>query len=236
MPSSGRSRYDGDTRRSLIEAGGLEFARRGYAAARIRDIADAAGVNLSAVNYHFGGKQGLYHATLADLASRALADLPPEAQDGVSGAPERALHDLVRATLSRYLGRLEVSPLSRIIAHELLDPTPAFVHVVKAVSQPQWARLLAIVRELLGPGANEDDVALAALSTASQWAFYLFGRRLFEFQFPALAADPALVERLAGHITDFSLAAIAAHRERLPGARPVPVPAGGPDARNIPSK
>ena len=52
-------------------------------------------------------------------------------------------------------------------------------------------------------------MALASLSVAGQWVFFLFGRRMFELQFPDLAGNPDLVDELADHIAAFSIAAIA---------------------------
>ncbi|QKV93116.1 TetR/AcrR family transcriptional regulator [Streptomyces sp. NA02950] len=48
------------SRRLLLEAAMDEFAEKGYAGARVQDIADRAGVNKQLINYHFGGKEGLY--------------------------------------------------------------------------------------------------------------------------------------------------------------------------------
>jgi AcrR family transcriptional regulator len=39
-----------------------DFAVKGYAAARIGDIAERAGVNKQLITYYFGGKEGLYRA------------------------------------------------------------------------------------------------------------------------------------------------------------------------------
>ena len=72
---------------------------------------------------------------------------------------------------------------------------------------------------LLGPKASEEDIALASLSITGQWVFFLFGRRMFEFQFPAMAGNPGLVDQLADHIADFSIAAIRARRAQLEGER-----------------
>ncbi|MGA8117172.1 MAG: TetR family transcriptional regulator [Actinocatenispora sp.] len=48
------------SRRLLLDAGLHEFADKGYAGARVQDIADRAGVNKQLINYYFGGKDGLY--------------------------------------------------------------------------------------------------------------------------------------------------------------------------------
>jgi AcrR family transcriptional regulator len=50
------------SRRRLLDAALDEFSEKGFAGARVRDIADRAGVNKQLVNYHFGGKEGLYLA------------------------------------------------------------------------------------------------------------------------------------------------------------------------------
>ncbi|MBW8483880.1 TetR/AcrR family transcriptional regulator [Actinomadura parmotrematis] len=58
-------RQDSDrTCRLLLDAALEEFAARGFAGARVQDIADRAGVNKQLISYHFGGKEGLYRALL----------------------------------------------------------------------------------------------------------------------------------------------------------------------------
>jgi len=48
-----------ETRRRVLVAAEKLFAERGIEGVSIRDITQAAGVNLAAINYHFGTKQGL---------------------------------------------------------------------------------------------------------------------------------------------------------------------------------
>src|SRR5205814_3020201 len=48
----------------LLKAARKLFADRGLAATSIRELAQEAGVNVAAVNYHFGDKEQLYLETL----------------------------------------------------------------------------------------------------------------------------------------------------------------------------
>src|ERR1700760_1816441 len=48
-----------DTRTRILDAALDQFGARGFAATSIRDLAQAAGVNVAAVNYYFGSKDAL---------------------------------------------------------------------------------------------------------------------------------------------------------------------------------
>ena len=54
-----------ETKTRLLNATELLLAQHGPTGASLRSIAEAAGVNLAAVNYHFGSKESLIHAVFA---------------------------------------------------------------------------------------------------------------------------------------------------------------------------
>lgn len=63
-----------DQRRSeLVHAAAVIFAAKGYEGASTRLLAQNAGVTIGTLAYHFGDKQGLYHAVLDDLYGQLLS-------------------------------------------------------------------------------------------------------------------------------------------------------------------
>ena len=97
------------TRSAILNAAERLYAERGFADVTLRDIVAAAGVNLAAVNYHFGSKDEL----IAELfVTRSLAtnrerlsELKAAEADGGGRAPiEAVLRALVGPTLRGCLG------------------------------------------------------------------------------------------------------------------------------------
>jgi TetR/AcrR family transcriptional regulator len=62
-----RQRDPERTKAQLLEAAKAEFGAKGYAAARVSEIAARAGVNKQLISYYFGGKEGLYNALTATM-------------------------------------------------------------------------------------------------------------------------------------------------------------------------
>src|ERR1700709_2821502 len=63
--TTGRRRHDAQaSREALLAAAEAIFDERGYDAATVRDIGERAGVDAALIARYFGGKEGLYLATL----------------------------------------------------------------------------------------------------------------------------------------------------------------------------
>lgn len=61
-PAAGERQRDPErTKRRILEAATAEFGAKGFAAARVSDIAERAGVNKQLISYYFGSKEGLYN-------------------------------------------------------------------------------------------------------------------------------------------------------------------------------
>ena len=83
-----------DTKDVILDAAEVLFAEYGYDATSLRDLTQEAGVNLAAVNYHFGGKEQLATAVLA----RRIGPINAERHRRLDALPPRpAVADVVRA-------------------------------------------------------------------------------------------------------------------------------------------
>lgn len=98
-----------DTKSRILDAAEMMFAEYGFAGASLRSITNEAGVNLAAVNYHFGSKEALLIETLG----RRLEPLNLErmqmldALEAESGESPPELEKILEAFLYPTFRRLE---------------------------------------------------------------------------------------------------------------------------------
>jgi len=204
------------TRRRLLEAGLEVFARDGFRGATIERICRRAGANIAAAHYHFGDKRRLYAAVFADAERRALATGPAEAS--TDGTPEETIRAHVAFFLHRLLDPNRPAWMAQLLAHELLDPTPALDRIVRRRMRANHEQIAAAIREL-APGARPDAVRMATLSVIAQCVFYRHSAAIISRLYPDF--DPAReVEHIADHITRFSIAGLASLRARRRDSRP----------------
>ena len=200
-----------DTRGRLLDAATAEFAERGFSGARIREIVARAGTNLAAINYHFGGKEALYSAVLEHHARRALTAHPTHAATGAAQltANER-LELFIRGLLMRVLDDDPTAMFTRLIAREMLDPTPALDGLAHDFARPQVEALCAIIAEITDAPATSAAVKRCAISVASQCMNLHFQRHVLRRVFPDLPLTVDAVDAITRHILAFSLSGMRA--------------------------
>lgn len=198
------------TKARLIEAAGEVFARRGFRSATVREICRRAGAPLGAMNYHFRDKQGLYTAVLEHSHQSALSKYPPDLGLGERATPEEKLRAFIHAFLLRISDTGVPGWHMKLMAQEISDPTDSLGQVVASTIRPLYRRLAGILHELPGKpeGAGEGDREfLCAMSIVGQCLHHFTGRRVIAALRPD-GFDPSDLERLADHITRFSLEGI----------------------------
>ncbi len=90
-----------DTKERILDVSERLFADRGFSETSLRDITSEAGVNLAAVNYHFGSKEALLSAILErrfrPINDKRIALL--DQLEAAAGKPGPELEDILRAFL-----------------------------------------------------------------------------------------------------------------------------------------
>jgi TetR/AcrR family transcriptional regulator, regulator of cefoperazone and chloramphenicol sensitivity len=174
-----------DTRTRLLEAGLDHFGRVGFEGANIRAIAAAAGANIAAINYHFGGKRGLYLAVANHIVEGISGAIGPIAAETIAiAAKPRLAPAEARAALEQFVrtaGRLlATSPRAerwaRFILREQLDPTDAFEIIYNSIMGRMHRTLTALVAAVLELDPESEQARLEAFSLLGQALIFRFAR------------------------------------------------------------
>jgi AcrR family transcriptional regulator len=201
----------GDTPGRLLAAASALFAERGFHGTTVREIAERAGVNVAAGNYHYGSKKALYlevfraqfaHIRTA-LAERGAVRAPGELDALSRPALARLLRSRVQVMLDLLLGP-PPGLHGTLMQREMCDPSEALPVIVAEFIRPMIEEMRQIVARL-EPDLAPEAVDRCVLSITGQSLFYRFtmpvmlhlqGRRTYGRTF---------TREMAEHITAFSL-------------------------------
>ena len=146
--ATGRRHYDAQASRdALLHAGGALFDERGYEATTVREIGERAGVDAALIARYFGGKEGLYLASLQRQEGRTA--IPPD--------PARALEHMLTQAGPRGSGPVGLAMVSPTLSDAMRDQVREIVdrHLVEPLAS-----------ELAANGAR--DAAYSSRATSDQ--------------------------------------------------------------------
>ena len=165
----------------MIEAAGRLFSERPFDAVSTREIASAAGVNLSAISYHFQNKDGLYRA----IFKKIILDLKPvrvglaillENQLTAARDDRKAYADFISAFVSRVVDSV-FSPSTRwkmrLLKRETEMPTDCFQLLMEGHVDIIHDLLGILLAKISGESPTSEKIKLEAnaiLSLCLQYA------------------------------------------------------------------
>lgn len=191
----------------LLDAAGACFAQQGYAGAAVRDICQAAGLNIASVNYYFGDKERLYAETVKYACEKSAAKFPMPDWPEKMPAAERLRH-----FISTFVNRLmdpESKPWqTQVIMREMAQPTSACQEWIREYVQPMADKLRAILMELTGEPASNDKVYQIGFSIVGQCLFYRQNRPIGIGLMGPERFQALTTENTAQHIYNFTAAAL----------------------------
>lgn len=195
--------HGAQTKQQLLEVAGRVFAERGYVHATSKEICELAQANIAAVNYHFGGKDGLYAAVLEEAHSRLVSiDRVAEiTQSRASGADKLRLllRKIVEEVARRDAGAWEL----RVLSRELLAPTALMDGMMKNQVIPKAKLVTGMIGEILGVPPTHPAVSRSAVSIVGPCIFLLVANPDWQKKiFPTLLAN---TDELVEHMVAFAV-------------------------------
>ena len=212
-------RADGiDARQRLLAAGIRLFAEHGFEKTSVRALAQAAGVNLGAISYYFGDKEGLYRALFVEPpVGCAPEDLTAFADPG------RPLAEAMRLFFVDFLEPLKMGEEFRMVMklhfREMAEPTGAWTHAVDAQIRPQFEALLRLLVRELGLRRADLDLHRLALSIAGLGVhFFAFHDGVTTLS-PTVLSTPRAVDTLAERLAGYAVSMVEGERARRASSR-----------------
>lgn len=210
-----------ETRRRLLDAALDAFGRYGFDGASTRRIARDAGVNLAAIPYHFGGKEGLHRAVAQHIVDEVRSKLGPIV-DSVSHAlesgnvgPEEAgtmLQTMVGQAAETLLGHPEAQRWAPFILREQLDPSETFDVLYDGFMGNAHKLITALLARAVGKSEADPEVIAQAFAVLGQLVIFRMGRAIIDRRLGWDSYGPAEVEVVRTILHDNLAAIIAAGR------------------------
>lgn len=174
------------SRSNLIQAGLKIFSEVGFQSASTRRLASEAGVNIAAIPYYFGSKEGLYHAVLSFTVEfyrsqlgeefrrihKALADATTTREqllDLLDEYMRMVVHFMLRESPER-------SQMSKIYLREQMDPTAGFSVLYEGFIREMRETHEALVAAVLGRDADSLEVKLLSQTMIGQVTIFKASR------------------------------------------------------------
>jgi len=194
-----RKELGNHTRQRLLRAARRLLAEHGMGGVRLRDVAEAAEVNIAAVSYHFGSLASLVNTAVREAAEAALSE---QAKRLASLPPDAPLEDIVAAWIRPTVHSLqedrEAGALLRIASRAITEAPADMREWAQDIMERAHGQLIAGLRPAL-PGLEDRELAFRVFCAGGIVNRFHTAASLPE---SAAAASPDLEWLLIAAITD----------------------------------
>jgi TetR/AcrR family transcriptional regulator, regulator of cefoperazone and chloramphenicol sensitivity len=174
-----------ETRQRILDAALNAFGEASFKAVTTRWIAEAAGVSLPTLQYHFGDKEGLYRACAQAIVERYRRHTGAAAQaarvvseHGAAETTRGQLKALIRALAGFLVGSTEAARWAPFVARELRDPGPAFEILYANLWRPGVELIARLIARILGRRQSDPAARIQALLLISSLLAFQSGRSI----------------------------------------------------------
>ena len=212
----GNSGSDKSVQDRLLDAAEQLFSEHGFEGTSVRDIATAAGCNVAAINYYFGGKDKLYteiwRRRLAHMRDARLQSIEQVMSES-GGKP--SLEDLLKSFANAFIGPFVDESRSRLfmnlMAREMIDQRLPVNMFVDEVIKPTMGAVQGALLKTC-PGLEESRIPFLIVLLAGQLIHVAHVKTMFDKT--ELAEMPAFdLTEAVDNIVKFSAAGIRAYAD-----------------------
>lgn len=173
----------GNTRQRLLQAALHAFGHHDYDAVGTREIVDAAGANVAAISYHFGGKRGLYLASAEFLGDRLRTGMQSwidrveaEISDATPDRCRQLLHDFMQGFAEDLLQGDLSEDAPGFIFREQNHPSEAFEILFERLFEPMHRSVSQLVGRIRGLKPDYPETVLVSHALIGQVIAFRAGR------------------------------------------------------------
>jgi len=167
-----------DRRDRILEAAREEFAERGFAAARLEDVAKRVGISRAALYLAFDSKEAMFRALVSEVITEMMPKLLPS-DYGTLPAPA-----LLRAFVKNAMKRI-ASPDMAFLPRLIVGEGRNFPELARFYHETALICVLGAIERLIIHGVERGEFAcadpkMAARSVAGGVIFAALWRNVFE--------------------------------------------------------
>jgi AcrR family transcriptional regulator len=180
----GSYRRGEDTRQRMVETAIELFSAYGFEGVSTRSLAEAAGVNLPAIQYYFGGKEGLYRAAVDRIIQRIAQGMGPAADRASAALAEgeapggtllERLYEMLDAFLALMLDDQRPEREKLFIVRAEIERSSVLEPLHETMQRYTFGPCAALVARLICRPADDEKTIARTLAILGQ--IVIFGHK-----------------------------------------------------------
>ena len=203
MPSSALRKAreaPSSTKARILAAAEAVFAGKGFDGASTREIAAAAGVNISSLHYHWESKETLYFAVFEDIYDRLVelvrSSLP---ESTLEGAPSKSVIDDAMGLMFDFFADHPNVP--KLFVRRLLEAETDAREIEQEILLPAWRRFASWTAEHSRVDMSDLEARLFMLTVQSVMLLYMLDSQPFAALLGNSVRSAELRPQLRDHMT-----------------------------------
>ncbi len=185
------------TKARILAAAQAVFAARGFTGASTREIAAAAGVNISSLHYHWESKETLYVAVFEDVYDRIVAILGA----AIPPLPRQGGRNLVDESVGSLFDFFADNPdLAKLLVRRQLEAEESTADIEQEILLPAWRRFAQWTYEHSGIEASQQSMSIFMLTLYSVLLQFMLDSRQFAVLLGGNLGDPQVRGRVRAHL------------------------------------